>query len=425
MTRATFVPRWRRRRGAFRAAAVGAVAAVLVAVPACAQGPAAVDPATSSGVSPVDGEPRTTTDATGMAALLVTAREPAVPFAGSDGQVIVTYELGLENTTPLTLTPTEVRVLTPSGTLVQTLDQAAVAEALAQPSVRGGVQQLTEAQAATLYVTLRFPDRSAVPDRLDHLVTVTGDGLPAGGTTTGPVTVAVSPLVVPVVGPPLEPGSRYIAADSCCDSPRHRRALLPIDNHVWLAQRFAVDWEQLDARDRTVTGDDPADPADYTIYGKKVVAAADGVVVHVLTGLPDERPGALPTGKSPADADGNSVVVDIGNGLYALYAHMQDGSITVEEGARITRGQQLGLVGNSGNTSAPHLHFHVMDGPSPLAAEGVPYVIDSFTTTGQITSTAAFDELENTTQPLPVRPLPGDGEHTDQMPLDRDLVTFP
>ena len=108
-----------------------------------------------------------------------------------------------------------------------------------------------------------------------------------------------------------------------------------------------------------------------------------------------------------------------------LYAHMQNGSIAVNEGQRVTRGEQLGLVGNSGNTSAPHLRFHVMDGPSPLTSEGVPYAIDSFTTTGEITSTAAFDELENTTRPLPVQPLPGDGPHRDQMPLDRALVSFP
>jgi hypothetical protein len=405
-------------------AVVGAVAAALMPVAACTQGPA---PATGveTALSPLDGQPRTTTTATALTALLVTPREPAVPFVGSDDHVIVTYELGLQNTTPLTLTPTEVQVLAPSGSVVQTLDQAATAAALAQPAARGGVQQLTHAQSGTLYVTLRFPTRSVVPEHLDNRVTVRGEGLPGGTATTGPVAVPVSSLVAPVLGPPLEAGSRYVAADSCCDSPRHRRALLPIDNRVWLAQRFAVDWEQLDSNNRTVTGDDPANPADYTIYGKKVISAADGVVVDVITGLPEERPGALPSDTSPAKADGNSVIVDIGRGLYALYAHMQDGSIIVREGQRITRGQQLGLVGNSGNTSAPHLHFHVMDGPSPMASEGVPYVIDSFTTTGQITSTEAFDKLENTTQPLPVQPLPTDGRHTDQMPLDRDLVTFP
>jgi hypothetical protein len=404
-------------------AVIGVVVAGLVAVTAC--DPQPVVPAdTTTSTSPIDGEPRTTTTATALTPLLLEAREPAVPFAGSDGQVIVSYEVGLENATPLPLTPSELQVLAPNGAVLATLDRTGIAAALAQPQARGGVTQLTVAQTATLYLTLRFPDRSAVPDRLDHRLTVAGDGLPGGSATVGPVPVAVSTFVAPVLGPPLEPGSRYVAADSCCDSPRHRRALLPIDNRSWLAQRFAVDWEQLDARDRTVTGDDPADPADYTIYGKKVLAASDGTVVHVLTGLPDEVPGALPPDTSPAEADGNSIVLDMGGGLFALYAHMQDGSITVQEGQRVSRGQHLGLVGNSGNTSAPHLHFHVMDGPSPLTSEGVPYVIDSFGTTGQIVSTEAFDALENTTEPLPVRPLPTDGAHSDQMPLDRDLVTF-
>jgi hypothetical protein len=66
-----------------------------------------------------------------------------------------------------------------------------------------------------------------------------------------------------------------------------------------------------------------------------------------------------------------------------------------------------------------------MDGPSPLASEGVPYVIDSFTTTGQLTSTEALDELENTTRPLPVQATPSDGPHSDEFPLDRVIVTIP
>ncbi|WP_433557101.1 M23 family metallopeptidase [Pseudonocardia xinjiangensis] len=409
------------RRGT---AVAGLLATGAMVITGCVAAPEPAEPGVTPTTSPISGETRTTTTATALTPLLVTARGPVVPFTGSDGKVIVTYELALENTTPLTLTPTKVEVLAPSGAVLQTLDQAQAAAALAQPTKRGGVQQLTEAQTATLYVTLEFGARPDVPDRLDNRITVSAPGLPAGTATAGPVPVTVSPFPPPVLGPPLEPGTRYIAADSCCDSPRHRRAPLPIDNRVWLAQRFAVDWEQLDDRNRTVTGENPADPADYTIYGKRTIAAADGTVTHVENGLPDQKPGALPATTSPAQADGNSVVIDIGGGLHMLYAHMQNGSIVVNEGQRVTRGEQLGLVGNSGNTSAPHLHFHVMDGPSPLTSEGVPYTIDSFATTGEITSTAAFDELENTTRPLPVQPLPGDGRHRDQMPLDRVLVTF-
>lgn len=373
--------------------------------------------------SPVDGRPRTDPTVTSLSAVLVSPREPAIPFDGTDGRVTVTYELELANVTPFALSPVSAEVLDLSGQVVQRMDRSTVIADLALPSRRGGVDHLAEGQVATLYVTVQFEDRARVPRRLGNRVTV--GGLPNGGTYTSDVAVVpVSDLRVPVVGPPLEPGSRYIAADSCCDSPRHRRALLPIANGQWLAQRFAVDWEQLDDRNRTVTGTDPAKPADYAVYGKKVLAATDGTVVHVLNGLPDQTPGKLPAGLSPAEADGNSVIMDIGGGLYALYAHLQRDSVTVEVGQHVRRGEQLGLVGNSGNSSAPHLHFHVMDGPSPMTSEGVPYVIDSFATTGRIATQEDFDTLENTITPLPTTPLPSDGPHERVMPLNLDLVTF-
>ncbi len=124
---------------------------------------------------------------------------------------------------------------------------------------------------------------------------------------------------------------------------------------------------------------DSSDPANYLIYGTDVLAAADGTVVHVLDGLDDQVPGDLPGTSIPLDeADGNTVVVDIGDGLYMMYGHLKKGSVAVEVGDEITEGQVIANVGNTGNSSAPHLHFHVMDGPSPLASNGRPYVIDKF-----------------------------------------------
>ena len=92
----------------------------------------------------------------------------------------------------------------------------------------------------------------------------------------------------------------------------------------------------------------------------------------MVDGLPEQKPGVFLEGISPEEADGNSVILDIGGGNYALYAHFQPGSIRVEEGDRIERGDVLGLVGNSGNSLAPHLHFHVMSGPLSLASNGLP-----------------------------------------------------
>lgn len=70
---------------------------------------------------------------------------------------------------------------------------------------------------------------------------------------------------------------------------------------------------------------------------------------------------------------GNHVVLDLGDGTYALYAHLRRGSLTVREGGRVSAGQPIARCGNSGNTTEPHLHFQLMDGPDPDTARGVPF----------------------------------------------------
>jgi murein DD-endopeptidase MepM/ murein hydrolase activator NlpD len=70
---------------------------------------------------------------------------------------------------------------------------------------------------------------------------------------------------------------------------------------------------------------------------------------------------------------GNHVILDLGDGTYALYAHLRRGSLTVREGDRVTVGQPLARCGNSGNSTEPHLHFQLMDGPDPDTARGIPF----------------------------------------------------
>src|SRR5271168_2377819 len=124
---------------------------------------------------------------------------------------------------------------------------------------------------------------------------------------------------VVVIGPPLR-GERYVSADSCCDATRHTRAALPVNWRVWVTQRYAVDWEQLDASGRTYSG--PREEVkSYTIFGQPVLAVADAVVNSTRDGLPEQTPGKYPAGVSLDEADGNSVVLDLGGGNYALYAH--------------------------------------------------------------------------------------------------------
>jgi hypothetical protein len=235
-------------------------------------------------------------------------------------------------------------------------------------------------------------------------------------------TTKVDDRTLPVLSAPLR-GERFIAADGCCDAVRHTRALLPVNGQPVISQRYAIDYEQADAQNRIFTGD-PKDPASYAIFGKEVLAVADGAVVGTRNDLPEQTPGTYPAGIPIDEADGNFVVLDVGNGFYVNYAHMQPGSVRPKLGDKVKRGEVIGLVGNTGNSVAPHMHLHVMDGPSPLASQGLPYLYDHFTITGQVASTADFDASEGTGVPLVTVPGIQPSEHSNQLILDQTLVTF-
>ena len=135
---------------------------------------------------------------------------------------------------------------------------------------------------------------------------------------------------------------------------------------------------------------------------------------------PEGTPGALPPGQTVQTAGGNYLVVDIGKGHYAFYAHMQPGSLKVKVGDTVKTGQVLGLLGNTGNSDAAHLHFHIMDGPSPLLSNGLPFVFTSFTGEGRVTDEQALV----TNQVAPVDPSALSGAHTKEMPLNLEVVGF-
>lgn len=107
-----------------------------------------------------------------------------------------------------------------------------------------------------------------------------------------------------------------------------------------------------------------------------------------------------------------------------MYAHMQPGSVRVHMGDKVTRGEIIGLVGNSGNTIAPHLHFQVMDGPLSLASNGLPYEIDSFRITGILPGTEAFDYAEANGTPLDIRPVVPPRQVHKSLPLDQLIISF-
>ncbi len=131
-------------------------------------------------------------------------------------------------------------------------------------------------------------------------------------------------------------------------------------------QRFALDLVVV--RDGTRHRGDGRTNEDYHCWGSPIVAPAAGTVRAVRDGLPDNVPGEMDASVPP----GNHVVLDHGNAEYSFLAHLQQGTVRVEAGDVVASGDTLGLCGNSGNSSEPHLHYHLQNTPVFGQGEGLP-----------------------------------------------------
>ena len=182
-----------------------------------------------------------------------------------------------------------------------------------------------------------------------------------------------------IISAPLR-GKNWWTPNGPANNSTHRRVVIAVGDHLGLPERFAVDWIQLGPDGKSYSGAE-ADNRSYYAYKADVLAAADGQVVSTKDGIPGNVPQS-PKMAVPITLEtigGNFVMEDIGNGRYAFYAHLIPGSVAVKPGDRIKVGQVIGKLGNSGNSSEPHLHFHICDGPNPLFCNGQPFEIDHFT----------------------------------------------
>ncbi|MGZ4843736.1 MAG: M23 family metallopeptidase [Candidatus Angelobacter sp.] len=347
--------------------------------------------------------------ATGAAAKEETKQSPApidvvVPFAPTafqvDGKTLIAYELHITNFFEQNTILTRVEAFDSSGTALAHLEQADLPPnvILIGNEQASGVDKLTigPGQRIVVYLWFSLEGVRDIHEGLVHRITVKVGKKQREFSTQCARSAIRRDLVT--IGPPLR-GDNWVAANSPANDSIHRRSLIPVDGRAQISQRYAIDWVRNNSDGKTFLGDEK-DNKSYRAYGSEVLAVADGAVAEVKDGIPENIPGtdsrAVPI--TLETIGGNHVVIGIGNGRFAFYAHLQPGSIKVKPGDRVKRGQVLGLLGNSGNSTEPHLHFHLADNISLLGSEGIPYALESFDAKPKKDTAATHHQMEIPTQ---------------------------
>ncbi len=119
---------------------------------------------------------------------------------------------------------------------------------------------------------------------------------------------------------------------------------------------------------------------DYYAFGQRLIAPCDGEIVLVVDGIKDNTPGIF----NPYYVPGNTVILKTCNEEYLFFAHFKQHSIVIKQGQRVKQGELLGLCGNSGNSSEPHLHFHIQNIENMTFATGIKCYFDTIQVHGEV-----------------------------------------
>jgi hypothetical protein len=332
---------------------------------------------------------------------LVQSLDVQIPVAPSPvtiaGKRRLAYELHLTNFTTHDVALTRIEALDAdrAARLAEYRDDA-LAQRLARPGLKrddADVRVLAGGMRAVFFFWIELEHAAPTPARLQHridLEIVRPAGRESLSVQGGEVIVNKRAPVA--LGAPLR-GGPWAALYDPSMAFGHRTSVYTLDGRARIPARFAIDWVRLEHDATHARGDDAA-AANWHGYGAEVLAVADGVVAQAQDDLPVLDAVSAAKGAMPLEnASGDYVVLDIGDGRYVFYEHLQHGSVLVKAGDRVRSGQVIARLGNTGSSSSgPHLHFHVADAPSTLAAEGAPFVFTAFEVIGGFDAIGDFAE---------------------------------
>lgn len=347
---------------------------------------------------------------------------PAAPMPVTlSGKRHLGYEVHVTNFRPFDVELLRVDVMG-DGNLLASVSGSQLAERLIRVGGQseGAERQRVPAGGRTvLYLWLPLEPAVAIPARLEHNVEL-GLLRPTGRvrTVVSNIGCTVRNEQPVVLGSPLR-GGPWVALYDPLMLGGHRTSIYTLDGRARIPARFAIDWVKL-ADDATRARGDASIISNWHGYGADVLAVADGTIVDAMD---DTREGAtLSEATGPIaleNASGNYVTLDLGNHRYAFYEHLKHGSLKVKRGDRVKRGDVIASLGNSGSSSSgPHLHFHVADASSALAAEGIPFVLRDFEALG------AYDNIEGFTTGERWKPSTIAGKRHMELPAANSVIVF-
>jgi murein DD-endopeptidase len=323
-------------------------------------------------------------------------RVPVAPAAVmTDGVHRLLYELHIENRGDAAITLTSLAVhtnTTTNATASADLEKPAVTvdgdrliRALDVPADRNAPLAIAAGARRVLYVDLgeKIPPRA-----LRHVLraAVSPAAMPAASPAASveeTLNVTVDPTPPVVLGPPLS-GGPWAAVYHSDWERGHRRVFYTVEGVTRLPGRHTIDFVKLDDGGRTARADGNGDlVADSLGYGVDVLAVNDAMVAAVRDDMPEVTRVSARVKHQQHEAAGNYVSLDLGKGRFAVYEHLKPRSIKVRPGQRVRRGDVIAQLGFTGDSTGPHLHLHVGDAASPLAAEGQPFVFDRFEALGR------------------------------------------
>ena len=288
-----------------------------------------------------------------------------------EGNEVIYYELNVTNHSKERIELTSLEVLRSNDSTVVSHFQKQ--ELNKQIRLIGGVKEkpIPPGGSAIIYLELEIPGNATA---FDHRITYTLEN--------DQVTYQVVGVHFelqnknPVLGAPLK-GGPWVAIYDPSWERGHRRFIYTINGKARIPGRFAIDFMKLDT-DGQLHLNSKDSIKNWYGYSEEVLAVADGIVSSVINDFPESNTLSGHPRYTHKVAAGNYISIEIKDGVFAFYEHLKPGSITVKPGQEVKKGQVIGQLGFTGQSSGPHLHFHLANRDSPLGAEGLPFELEGF-----------------------------------------------